>query len=654
MRVMKEQSDSTTTRNILTKKHICKLLHLPFDGIDEEYTSIKYAEKAVPGCLAFINKSNASPASVTTPEAAEKLADIAISKGAKRLLYSKQLKNYPCLVVHGHPRESIIEILSELCAQTHPLAVEITGSYGKTTISMMIESVLSYKFNTFGMNGINKNTFQWTLDRIQKLKPEHEVYIQEAAEGATFGVPGMISRMIHPSICVVSSVGTSHLERLKTREGIRDSCLSLQEGMSRDGTLVLNADDPYLNSCKVKRHAVYYGIKNASADYRAVNIHESVEGLHFEILHDGIYTPVKLQCIGEHNAQNAAAVFAVGKLAGMSDKDIVAGLSLYRPEGIRQSLIQYGGYRFYVDCYNASVESMKSAIDTISKLPIEEGSRRIAVLADIREAGDMTEEVHRTVGRYIRESAFDMLVCYGDYTSIVAEEASKGGKVKPYLASSHEDIVSYLRANAKPSDIIMLKGSHALELEKVVDLFVGTWLDESTTLLGRRPTPVSSGKTQFQVVRNRAIFDGSSSKNGVIAIPSEVEKVPVTGIGAASLKNAAYKNVVIPNSVFNIRNGAFSQCKNLQQMAIPGNVKLIDDEAFSDCISLKEVFLGKGCMHIGRHAFSGCTSLERITIPETVGFIADDAFSGCERLTVLCPRGSYAEDYCKRNGIKLI
>lgn len=121
-------------------------------------------------------------------------------------------------------------------------------------------------------------------------------------------------------------------------------------------------------------------------------------GMSFDVQHDGTVTPVVLHCFGRHNILYALAAFAAGKLIGMTDKEITDGIARYRTSGIRQNLVSYGGVRLYLDCYNASVESMQSALSTVSAIPVSGQGRRIAVLADIKEGGADVVEYHRQVG----------------------------------------------------------------------------------------------------------------------------------------------------------------------------------------------------------------------------------------------------------------
>ena len=635
-------------KKILTKKNICRILDIPFDGADVQYTMLKYAEKATPGCIAYIQRYKFSPWSNPPRNVVESLAETAILRGAKALLYSSQIKDYPCIVTPGDSRLAVIAIMSEVSAQFHPLTIEITGSYAKTTTTSMIESVFSQKYKTYGLKGVNDNEFQPTVGRIQKLDSETEVFVQEAAEGASFGVPGMISEMIHPDICVVTSVGTSHLERLKTRERIMESCMSLQQGMKENGVVVLNGDDPYLSRVKPERRAVYYGVDNENVEYRAVNIIDTEEGLRFDIAHDGVLTAVSLHCYGHFNAQNAAAAFAVAKLAGLSDEEAAFGLSCFYPKGTRQNLVRWGNYKFYLDCYNASVESMKSSIDTLSNMVIQDGGRRIAVLADIREAGEITEEVHRAVGRYVRESKIDYLIVYGDAVRFILEEVGWIKGLTTHYAHSLEEVAKLLQELVTPLDIVLLKGSNAMGLSAIPDQMVGTWLRED-----KKPVTTWKGRLlKYKFIEDHAVVSQCLTEGHYVSIPRSIQKKHVTGVGENAFTDAAVQIVVVPETVRNIRKRAFFRAEALRGILLPESLRFIDDEAFASCKSLKEVMINEGCIHIGNAAFADCSSLRRVYIPKSVKQISETAFQGCENLRIICAQDSYAQKYAEQLGIK--
>ncbi len=458
----------------LTKKAVCTVLDIPFDGEDETYTDLRYTKKVVPGCLFAmnINKSEKDPSKLD--DKSLKQAKNAIKNGAKRILCSEQIEDYPCLIVpEKSAYDDTLAILKPIRKQYDFTAVEITGSYGKTTTSTLIQEMLNTKYKLFGHDGRNTNTLPQAVYRLFKVEKDCEYYVQEASEAPAFGVPGSISRIVLPKIALITNIGNSHIETMGSQEKIMESCLSLQKGMPDDGVLVLNGDDKMLRTVESDHKIVYYGYENEDVDYFATNIRETEEGIMFDVVNDGEVTPVTLHCLGVHNVQNAVGAFAVGRLAGMTAEEAAAGLGEYRPQGIRQNLVSSKGYNFYLDCYNASEESMKSSMDTVASIAVAPGGHRIAVLADIMELGDKAEELHRSVGRYVCNSNIETLICYGENSKFIAQEAEKNPAIKVLHMESHQEIIDYLKENATDKDLILLKGSNAMELQNVFEGLCG-------------------------------------------------------------------------------------------------------------------------------------------------------------------------------------
>ncbi len=454
----------------LTKKAVCTVLDIPFDGEDETYTELRYVKKIARGGLFAMDVKKSDDDESRLDDRTLKKAKFAMDNGTKRILCSEQIEDYPCLIVpEKSAYDNVLAIIEPVRKQFDYTVIEITGSYGKTTTSSFIEDMLKTKYRVFGQSSKNANILPQAVYRIFRAKKNCEFYIQEASEAPLFGVPGSISRIVLPRISVITNVGSSHIGKMGSKERIMESCLSVQEGMPSDGVLVLNGDDEMLRTVESDHKIVYYGYENEDVDYFATNIRETEEGIMFDVVNDGEVTPVTLHCFGMHNVQNAVGAFAVGRLAGMTAEEAAAGLGEYRPKGIRQNLVSSNGYNFYLDCYNASEEAMKSTMDTVATIAIAPGGHRIAVLADIMELGDKAEELHRSVGRYVCNSNIETLICYGENSKFIAQEAEKNPAIKVLHMDSHQEIIDYLKENATDKDLILLKGSNAMELQNVFE-----------------------------------------------------------------------------------------------------------------------------------------------------------------------------------------
>ncbi len=646
--------DFENCTDYLDRNTICEILGIPVpDGPNEKYTMLNFAMDARKGGVAIISAITSNPEYVTPQSKCAELADLAISKGAKLLIADRQFKDYPTLVV-DNVFDAYCRIISTLRSRFDPRTVSITGSIGKTTATEMVYTVLSSKFNTHRNTG-SANSVRYAGSVIQGLKKSHEVYVQETMEGPPYGAASTISRLVQPQAAVVTLVGTSHMSAFGSQERILESCLGVQDGMPEEGLLVLNADDPFQRNAgeKCKRRAVYYGICDPGADYRAENIRGEGDSLCFDVIAEGRRTPVRIYCFGHHNVLNALASFAIGRWAGMSEQEIAAGLGKYRTSGIRQNLVSYGGNRIYLDCYNAAPESMKSALDAFAEIAVPSGGRRIGVLADVAEVGDRAEEYHRRIGRLAAESCLDLLICYGHDAGWIAEEAKAAGNFPVYHTESKDELLSLIRGHVTSLDLTLFKGSHSMELEHVVDLIWGTWFHEEFERYDFKTKTVSDEDFTYRVYTDHVTLENKKSTRRDIVIPDTVEGLPVTGIERNAFNGTKYtQSVQLPSGLVNIRYCSFYKANQITELRIPASVRVIDMSAFSTCEKLMRVQIEEGCRHLGYRAFGNCRNLTDIWIPATVRQIGSEAFLNCSKLTIHGEKGSVAEAYANRNKIR--
>lgn len=639
---------------VLTKKNICALLGLPAPADDEVYTKLNFAMDARPGGVALVSDITSDKDYRTPREKLPALADTAMQKGAKLLLATEQIRDYPCLIVED-TFQAYAKIIRACRACYTPKTISITGSIGKTTATELIYTVVSSKFNTHRNTG-SANNFRYCGSVVQDLKQEHQVYVQELMEGPPYGAAASIAQLVRPDIAVMTLVGTSHMEIFGSQQRIWESCLGVQEGMSADGVLILNGDDPFQRNAEIKgRRTIYYGIEDEQANYRAVNIKSFEMGMSFDVRHSGTLTPVVLHCFGQHNILYALAAFAAGKLIGMTDKEIVDGIARYRTSGIRQNLVSYGGIRLYLDCYNASVESMKSALSTVSAIPVSGQGRRIAVLADIKEGGADVVEYHRQVGIAAAASNFNALFCYGDDARHIAEEARANAALDVHYFSTKRELIEALRAYIHERDLLLFKGSHSMELEDVVDKLFGTWYHEEFERYDFKTREAKTENLAFRLYTDHATVIKKLTTVADLEIPALVEGLPVQGIERSVFSGSKYTaSVTFPDTLTNIRYCAFYKANKLENIKTPPSLRIIDNSAFSTCENLRTVEIAEGCTHLGYRAFGNCKALEKITIPATVRQIGSECFLNCKKLTIYGKSGSYAEQYAKLNHIPFI
>ncbi len=340
--------------------------------------------------------------------------------------------------------------------------VGLTGSVGKTTTKELIASVLSQKYNTLATKG-NFNNNIGVPYTIFGINSTHNAAVIEMGM-SSFGEIEVLSKCAKPDIAVITNIGTSHIEFLGSQEGILKAKCEIFAGLSSGGRVVLNGDDPYLDSLrgKLPYEVCFVGMKDDRCDCLAKDIKSGENGCSFTV--DGDSYSINLA--GAHNIYNALCAIAVGRMLGMNYAEINAGLRSYHPDGIRQNIISTGGYKVINDCYNSSPQSAIAALNVLSQVS---SKRKIAVLGDIAELGDMTEKLHREVGEAVEKSDVDVLVAVGASAGFIAEEA-KSKEV--YTFPDSESAVAFVKDFVRENDAVLVKGSRCMKMEKISELLV--------------------------------------------------------------------------------------------------------------------------------------------------------------------------------------
>lgn len=391
----------------------------------------------------------------------------AIEAGAVAAVTDVPIADCPCLVVK-HTGRALLRIAGFYRQKFHPTLVGITGSVGKTTTKEMISCVLESQFQTLKTQG-NLNNEIGLPKTLFQLEDKHEAAVIEMGM-SHFGEISRLSRTAQPSIGVITNIGYSHIENLKTQEGILQAKLEILDGMKEDAPLVVNGDDEFLAPLKrdLSRPVLTYGMRSEKADVRAVDLVRQAQATTFTIATpDGKRYPVALPCAGDHNVMNALAAFCVGTLAGIAPEQICRALEQYQTVGLRQNIYRRGAYTIVADCYNASPDSMKAALTVLRDLPC--AGRRVAVLGDMLELGEMSRQLHTLVGDMAAKSEVDALFCFGKEAFYLAQRAAMQ-EVSVYHTEDRRELCRVIRQYIRPDDTILFKASRGMHLEDCISV----------------------------------------------------------------------------------------------------------------------------------------------------------------------------------------
>ncbi|AZR73040.1 hypothetical protein BBF96_06290 [Anoxybacter fermentans] len=344
--------------------------------------------------------------------------------------------------------------------------VGITGSVGKTTTKDMIAAVLSEKYNTLKTEGNLNNYYGLPLTLFQ-LKSEHEALVVEMGMSRLKEIE-LLAKLAEPEFGVVTNVGYSHLEYLKTLDNVAKGKQELIKNLIGKRVAILNADDPRVyKMSELTDKVIFFGM-GEEADYRAVKVKEKgLNGMEIVLKAENQKIPIQIPLPGKHNVYNALAAIATGRALGVSFSQIQEGLLKFRPSKMRMNILKLSqGLTVLDDSYNANPDSMRASLKVLADC----SGRKIAILGDMLELGEFAGEAHREIGRFAAELGIDLLLIKGDYSKIVAEGALKAGfnADQVFIFENNKEMANQLLDMVQPGDTVLVKGSRGMAMEEIV------------------------------------------------------------------------------------------------------------------------------------------------------------------------------------------
>ncbi len=346
--------------------------------------------------------------------------------------------------------------------------VAVTGSNGKTTTKEMIHLILSERFKTLKNEGNLNNHIGLPLSLTQ-LAPDHEMIVLEMGMNAA----GEIRRLCEiavPSHGVITNIGPAHVGMLGSYDAVRAAKLEILDGLS---VAVVNGDDDFLMQGvegikDFNGHIMKFAI-NTPAPVMAKDVRTTKKGSEFilEIRDNGSET-VNLNVHGLFNVYNALAASAVCYSLGMNTGEIRAGLETYRAFPMRFEVAGIKGITIINDSYNANPASMKESVNELIRM--SGGRRSVAVLGDMRELGEFSEDEHRAVGKMIEEGGVDIFIAVGTRMRLAAEECMKGkGGRTVYSFTDVHDARKHIMSILETGDTVLIKGSRSMSMESLME-----------------------------------------------------------------------------------------------------------------------------------------------------------------------------------------
>jgi alanine racemase len=390
----------------------------------------------------------------------------------------------PCLVV-GDTVSAMESYGAHVIRAWAPRVVAVTGTVGKTGTKELIADVLATRFTVFRTPGNFSGRFGLAV-ALGGLRPEHQVAVVEMATGH-FGEIEAMCAMAPPEVGVVTAVGAAHLVAFGDVDGVAREKSALVIHLPADGLAVLNADDRRVRAMADVSRApvVTFGSRDdaGTGGYAATDVVMSASGTSFTGLHHSWEQRITVPLLGAHSALPAAlAALAVGDHFGIDRDDAIAALGRAVPvPGRLRPLPGRDGSLLLDDTYNAAPRSVLAGLATLAGLP---GGMRIAVLGDMAELGELSEDLHRKVGREAA-AVVDLLVIQGNSAAWAADAARKAGMEadQVIVTFTAEEAAAEVVSRLGPDVVVLIKGSATARMERVVELLLAEGCDPTELLV---------------------------------------------------------------------------------------------------------------------------------------------------------------------------
>ena len=390
-----------------------------------------------------------------------------MEKGALCTLSERNLgdADYPYIQVESS-LAAIRDIAEFYLAQLDIPVVGITGSVGKTSTKEMVASVLKEKYRTLKTQGNFNNELGLPLT-VFRLREEDEMAVLEMGI-SNFGEMTRLAKIAKPDTCVITNIGTCHLENLGNRDGVLKAKTEIFRFLKKDGHILLNGDDDKLAAVQEYDGIcpVFFGMEESLPVHADGIVSRGLKGTYCRLHLNGEIIEVNIPMPGRHMVYNALAAAAVGRIYGLTAEQIKQGIESCETISGRFHIIETGKYLIVDDCYNANPMSMKASLDILKDTP----GRRVAILGDMGELGENERLLHEEVGRHAANSGLDLLICGGE----LAADIAKGAQTQnPQLSVVYEPdrakLVDKLEQYVQQGDTLLVKASHFMHFEEIVE-----------------------------------------------------------------------------------------------------------------------------------------------------------------------------------------
>lgn len=454
----REKSMKNLTLENLTG--VCQGVYFgPADAVSREVTAITTdSRKVEEGCL-FV------PIVGERVDAHRFIPDV-MQKGALAVLSEKTLEgaDFPYILVES-TLQAVKDIAEFYLEQLGIPVVGITGSVGKTSTKEVIASVLKEKYRTLKTQGNFNNELGLPLT-VFRLREEDEMAVLEMGI-SEFGEMSRLAKVAKPETCVITNIGTCHLENLGDRDGVLRAKTEIFQFLKPNGTIILNGDDDKLATVEECRgmKPVFFGIDTKREIYADEIVSHGLKGVSCRIHLGEKSFEVLVPMPGRHMVYNALAAAAVGRTYGLTTEEIKRGIESLEAISGRFKMIETEKFLIVDDCYNANPMSMKASLDVLQ----DGAGRRVAILGDMGELGEHEAALHEEVGEHAGHCRIDVCICVGELCSHMAEKIKETNpSITVIYEKDREGLLERLSGYVQKGDTVLVKASHFMKFEEVV------------------------------------------------------------------------------------------------------------------------------------------------------------------------------------------
>jgi UDP-N-acetylmuramoyl-tripeptide--D-alanyl-D-alanine ligase len=351
--------------------------------------------------------------------------------------------------------------------------IGITGSNGKTTTKEIVAKILESSYKVLKNPGNLNNLIGLPLTLFRYT--DEDIIIVELG----INQPDEMRRLIDislPTIALITNINIAHLENLKNIDNVAYEKGKIFRSLKDNDIAVVNIDDPLISRIAedIICNKVTYGIES-KGDINLIDILKyDLSGMKIKVSILGKEEVIEFSLYGKHNIYNVLASIAISKSLGIETEVIKERVKDLKGYPMRMQILKLSKDIYVInDAYNANPKSMEYALKSLFEL--KRGGRCIAVLGDMLELGDFSENAHRKIGTMV--SSLDYLFLMGDYSHVIADSACSNGMAKDriFIMDNHRDIAYKLLDILNTGDFILIKGSRALSMDKVVDILIETF-----------------------------------------------------------------------------------------------------------------------------------------------------------------------------------